>query len=91
MGRLQKSGCDGVRRVVPEGVCSWNDGDPDMGGKAGSRVLSKETWVPGKERFLCITRVPGPDLLVCGHGSQQPPFWESLTLVSAPRGVSGPA
>lgn len=67
MGRLQKSGCDGVGRVVPEGACSWNDGDPGMGGKAGSRVLS--TWVPGKERFLCITRVPGPDLLVCGHGS----------------------
>ena len=39
MGRLQKSGCDRVGRVVPEGVCSWNDGDPDLGGKAGVWVI----------------------------------------------------
>ena len=45
-----------------EGSCSQNDGDPDAGGKAWSRVLFEETCVPRKERFLCISRVPGPGL-----------------------------
>lgn len=45
-----------------QGACSRNDGDLDAGGKAWSRVLSEETCVPRKERFLCISRVPGPGL-----------------------------
>ena len=36
------------------------------GGKAWGRVLSKETCVPGQERLLCISRVPGLDLAGLG-------------------------
>lgn len=63
-----------------EGACSRNDGDPDAGGKAWSRVLSKETCVPRKERFLCISRVPGPDLA----GLQ--PWFLTASLLRKPHG-----
>lgn len=51
--------------------------------KAWSHVLSEETCVPRKERFLCISRVPGP-----GLAGLQPRFLTASLLRNPHSGFS---